>query len=527
MKNKSKRKQVLAGTLLLTVASFVAKLLSAVYRIPFQNMVGNIGFYVYQQIYPIYGIGMTFALTGLPVFISKLVADTPDPNDQIALVQRIQTVLVVICGFIFCILQFGAGIVSHAMADNQLQPVIRAVSWMFLLIPFLSSWRGYFQGKLNMKPTAYSQVVEQVIRVTVILAVAFWAARSLVNPYKMGTIAMLSAPIAGLAALMIVRSWVKKIDVPRPIKPDQTAHLLHRILLEGGTICLVTAVMLLLQLVDSFTLVSGLRDIGYSLAHAQNLKGIYDRSQTLVQMGLVVSTASVTAVMPSLAVANKKTQDVTFGHIATTSFRVNFALSLAMSVGLFVLMPQINTLLFSSGKLNLTISVYCLSIVFASMLFVANTILQSKNIYTPVMVAIIIGFLFKILTNRLAVDHFGIIGSSYSTVASLIIMLVVLMTMTSHELRKLFSEQQFGKLVLILIVMAASVWLVATGVNLADLVKNSRLESFVITVICVPLGIGIFFIGCKWLNVFTLREWLTIPMVSRFIKIKGANSNEN
>ncbi|WP_422730474.1 oligosaccharide flippase family protein [Lentilactobacillus rapi] len=81
---------------------------------------------------------------------------------------------------------------------------------MFLLIPFLSSWRGYFQGKLDMKPTAYSQVVEQVIRVTVILAVAFWAARSLVNPYKMGTIAMLSAPIAGLAALMIVRSWVKK-----------------------------------------------------------------------------------------------------------------------------------------------------------------------------------------------------------------------------------------------------------------------------------------------------------------------------
>ncbi|WP_283805108.1 oligosaccharide flippase family protein [Lentilactobacillus rapi] len=115
MKNKSKRKQVLAGTLLLTVASFIAKLLSAVYRIPFQNMVGNIGFYVYQQIYPIYGIGMTFALTGLPVFISKLVADTPDPNDQIALVHRIQAVLRVICGFIFCILQFGAGIMSHAM----------------------------------------------------------------------------------------------------------------------------------------------------------------------------------------------------------------------------------------------------------------------------------------------------------------------------------------------------------------------------------------------------------------------------
>lgn len=101
MKNRSRRKQVLAGTLLLTIASFVAKLLSAVYRIPFQNMVGNIGFYVYQQIYPIYGIGMTFALTGLPVFISKLVVDTREPENQVALVFRIQRILLVICLVIF------------------------------------------------------------------------------------------------------------------------------------------------------------------------------------------------------------------------------------------------------------------------------------------------------------------------------------------------------------------------------------------------------------------------------------------
>ena len=37
-------------------------------------MVGNTGFYVYQQVYPIYGIGMTFALTGFPVFVSNVVA---------------------------------------------------------------------------------------------------------------------------------------------------------------------------------------------------------------------------------------------------------------------------------------------------------------------------------------------------------------------------------------------------------------------------------------------------------------------
>ena len=63
------------GAVILSCAGLAAKILSAFYRIPFQNIVGNTGFYVYQQVYPIYGIGMTFALSGFPVYISKLIAE--------------------------------------------------------------------------------------------------------------------------------------------------------------------------------------------------------------------------------------------------------------------------------------------------------------------------------------------------------------------------------------------------------------------------------------------------------------------
>ncbi|ARW19095.1 putative membrane protein YabM [Pediococcus pentosaceus] len=77
MKNSSAKK-VMRGALILSIASIVAKILSAVYRVPLQNLVGNTGFYVYQQIYPIYGIGMTFALNGFPIFISKIIAEEPE-----------------------------------------------------------------------------------------------------------------------------------------------------------------------------------------------------------------------------------------------------------------------------------------------------------------------------------------------------------------------------------------------------------------------------------------------------------------
>ncbi|OTE88426.1 polysaccharide biosynthesis protein, partial [Escherichia coli] len=76
---KSQFKRTMEGAFILTIASFIAKILSAVYRVPFQNLVGDEGFYVYQQVYPIYGLAMTLALSGLPQFISRIVAEEPDP----------------------------------------------------------------------------------------------------------------------------------------------------------------------------------------------------------------------------------------------------------------------------------------------------------------------------------------------------------------------------------------------------------------------------------------------------------------
>ena len=89
---KSNR-QMMQGALILSLAAFIAKILSAVYRVPFQNMVGNTGFYVYQQVYPIYGIGMTFALSGFPVFVSALIAQYRSDYELSPLLKRLFWIL--------------------------------------------------------------------------------------------------------------------------------------------------------------------------------------------------------------------------------------------------------------------------------------------------------------------------------------------------------------------------------------------------------------------------------------------------
>ena len=206
---KSNR-QMMQGALVLSLAAFIAKILSAVYRVPFQNMVGNTGFYVYQQVYPIYGIGMTFALSGFPVFVSALIAQYRSDYELTPLLKRLFWILSGLGIGVFLLLYTQSELIASWMGDTLLSPVIQSVSWMFLLMPFLVITRGYFQGSFRMMPTAISQVVEQVVRVAVILFVASLFGSTISDYYTMGTWAMSSATIAAVFAILVMLYYVLK-----------------------------------------------------------------------------------------------------------------------------------------------------------------------------------------------------------------------------------------------------------------------------------------------------------------------------
>ena len=68
-------KSYMKGAAMLTVAAIIVKLLSAVYRVPFQNLVGDEGFYIYQQVYPFIAIITTWTSFGFAIALSKILSD--------------------------------------------------------------------------------------------------------------------------------------------------------------------------------------------------------------------------------------------------------------------------------------------------------------------------------------------------------------------------------------------------------------------------------------------------------------------
>ncbi len=194
-------KNLMKGAVWLTLASLLSKILSAVYRIPFQNMVGDIGLYIFQQVYPIYGIAMTLALAGFPIIVSRLIAEEKDVTKREEIFQSALQVMIGVGLVFFFVIFFGAEFIARVMGDVHLTVLIRVISFAFLLMPFLASLRGFFQGHEQMIPTAISQTIEQLVRVVIIIAGATGAVALGWNLYMTGAVAMSGAVVGGFGAL--------------------------------------------------------------------------------------------------------------------------------------------------------------------------------------------------------------------------------------------------------------------------------------------------------------------------------------
>src|SRR5690625_6875943 len=90
--------KLVKGAFLLTLAGVISKVLSAGYRIPLQNLTGDIGYYVYQQIYPLLGMITILSLYGFPSAISKLTAEMNEDEKHHYLRSFYLQILLIIIG---------------------------------------------------------------------------------------------------------------------------------------------------------------------------------------------------------------------------------------------------------------------------------------------------------------------------------------------------------------------------------------------------------------------------------------------
>lgn len=169
----TKMSKFLKGTIILLVAGLITRMLGFLNRILIARLIGEEGVGLYMMAYPTFSLVVTLTQVGLPVAISKRVAEADAKGDSAKvkkiLVVSLMTTLTL--SLIFTpVLFFGAPILAKTVfTDARIIYPILAISPVIPIIAVSSVIAGYFQGKQNMKPSAYSLLIEQTVRIIFIM----------------------------------------------------------------------------------------------------------------------------------------------------------------------------------------------------------------------------------------------------------------------------------------------------------------------------------------------------------------------
>ncbi|WP_048601122.1 putative polysaccharide biosynthesis protein [Rubeoparvulum massiliense] len=526
-------RKLIKGAAILGMAAFISKVIGLIYRFPYKAITGDDGFYVYNQVYPIYSTLLIIATAGFPMAISKLVSERLVIGDTIGAKQvyRVSSLFLGFTGLVsFLLLFFGAEQIATWWGDPKLTLPIRVISISILIVPQIAAMRGYFQGFQNMMPTAVSQVVEQIVRVATILILAYWFMNHGYGVYYAGAGAMFGAFMGASSALFILLYYQRDIRKEQEryvqFKQDQISEssstkILKELFTIAIPICFGAMVVPLMQLADSATVKNMLTIAHWPEEDAITQTGIYGRGMPLVLFASFFATALSSALIPSIAEAKAKGEMKVIGIRTELAIRLTLIIGLAASVGLAVLGEPINVTLWQNDSGTFTMQVLAFMTIFSTIVITSSGILQGLGrVYLPA-VHMLFGVGLKIILNILLVPLWGITGAAISTVLAYGLAALLNMRSLAKYTGVSFHFRDFyWKPLLSVLIMGVLVALTDLVLQWALYgVLSYRWQMLIITIVGVLVGVLSYSLALLRTGAIVRTDLRVVPKANRLIPL--------
>ena len=196
------------STLILIGGGFITKILGFIIRILYTREIGSDGVSLYALIIPSYSLIITIATLALPVAISKLVAENKYDHRKIlssAFVLIISIDLILILVILSC-----KNLISvHLLKESRLENLFIAIAATIPFISIANIFKGYFLGKQNMIPNTVSNILEQLLRIAlIVLWLPYLLKKSLI--WAIAGLILLSVFSESLSILVFMLFFPKK-----------------------------------------------------------------------------------------------------------------------------------------------------------------------------------------------------------------------------------------------------------------------------------------------------------------------------
>ena len=416
-----KKNSFMQGAFIATLGIVLSKILGIVYVIPFYAIIGEQGGALYGYAYSIYSIFLGISQAGIPLAISKIVSEYnvlgyyDAKRRTFKLGRKVLSWLGIICFLIMFIFAkwIAILIIGNVSGGNTIEDVtlvVRVISSAILVVPILSLYRGYLQGHKIITPTSVSQVLEQIIRVLVIIIGSFLTLKvfNLSLTTTVG-IAVFSATVGALTSYFYLvfktrknRKTIEKemMKVEEPKISDR--EIINKIVVYAFPFIMIDVFKSLINSVDVFMLVKVLvNGIGYTASQAEAIMSVISTwGQKINMIIAAISSGLMVSLIPHLTASfvKKDMDDVKKKINQTLQWLLFFAIP--MTFGLSILAKPVWTIFYGVSEFGPSVYQYYVFVALATTLFTASvTILQLLKEYKYVFICLLTGLLTNAILN--------------------------------------------------------------------------------------------------------------------------------
>ncbi|MBH0332306.1 polysaccharide biosynthesis protein [Brevibacillus brevis] len=422
-----KKSHFLAGALILAIAGILSKVIGMFYRIPLQEIVGDRGLGLYQEVYPLYLTFLILATAGVPVALSRVIAEALAEGKQGSIGQILARSMVMMGAIglvLFGLLYVSSPLIAKLMGNPHLIEPIRAISMSLLFVPLIAVIRGFFYGHQKMLFVGLSQIVEQTLRVVFILVASLYLVSlgedtdTVITGVNFGTMISTFLSLGFLALLMWLHN--RKNSVFGGAEWRSLTWWYDRAFFASmwriaWPICISALVIPIFSLTDSFLAINIFRYIwNVDGLTADTWFGIYSRGGPLLQMASLFGSSIALSIVPAIAEAIRQKDQERITTLTKLSLRFAWLIGLPAGLGLTAVAEGANLALYGDMEGTRAMAILGITAIPLSLLLATNGILQGIGKEKIPARHLLYGVIVKVLATLVFTSMFGMDGLSLS-----------------------------------------------------------------------------------------------------------------
>lgn len=163
-----RKNKFITSTLILIAGGAITRFLGFIIKIIYTRILGDSGVSLYAIVMPTYSLLITLASLSLPISISKIVAENKIRSTRVF---ASSTLIILLLNILLMIVMFSCSkfIAIHLLQNEECYYLLIAMTLTLPFISISSILKGYFFGRQRMIPNTISNILEQIVKILLIL----------------------------------------------------------------------------------------------------------------------------------------------------------------------------------------------------------------------------------------------------------------------------------------------------------------------------------------------------------------------